>query len=81
MLASVRDYMQTDGLDAYKKSGCLDGWATLHLVPTLFNAKTFTKKDVLDLIHEALDMFGECEKSGVYKTLKSHFPEAFEKPS
>jgi hypothetical protein len=78
MLASVRDYMKTDGLDASLRLGCKSAWATLHVVHVHFDSERFTKQDVFDLIHEAREMFGECENSDIYQLLKSRFPEAFQ---
>jgi len=78
MLASARNYMQNDGLITYKRNGCEYAWATLFTVRTHFDAKTLTRDDVITLILEAREMFGECERSNVYRELKANFPEAFE---
>ncbi len=70
IMASIRDYMN-DGETPF------DYWGALHTVESLFNAKHILQTDVVSLIQEARQRFGECENSQVYTELKSRFPEAF----
>lgn len=74
---SSRHHLTNDGLKASLRNGCIDGWASLHLLQSLVQNNRLTSSEAHSLISEAHNMFGDCEQSQIFLALKTNFPEAF----
>jgi len=87
LIEIFKDYITTEGLPAFQKHSLegniqqaqIDGWATLHTLLPLLESQKLQPKSAIKLVHEALDLFGECPQSNTFNQIKEILPEAFVK--